>query len=284
VTSVPEQRQAPATADVAHHYDEMDDVYRQVWSEHAHHGLWRSWRDPLDKALDAVVDAAADAAGVTAGSQVVDIGSGYGATGRRLAQQRDARVTSFTISPKQHEYAVAADAGDGRLRQVLRDWLESGLPDASQDALIAVESIGHMPQTEALAECRRVLRPGGRLVILDLLAGDRVPRWQEGPLLRSMEQESHLVPLVTEAVLRRRLEDAGFVVDEVTDLTREVRSTWPRAVARLLRRLPTDAGVRKVMFSDAYDNQGFLLSILRMTIGYRVGAVRFAMLTAHVPD
>jgi tocopherol O-methyltransferase len=284
VTFVPEQRQAPATADVAHHYDEMDDVYRQVWSEHAHHGLWRSWRDPLEVALDAVVDVAADAAAVTEGSRVVDIGSGYGATGRRLARQRGAHVTSYTISAKQHAYAVAADAGDDRLHQELCDWLESGLPAGSQDALIAVESIGHMPQTEALAECRRVLRPGGRLVILDLLAGDHVKPWQEGPLLRSMEVESHLVPLVTEADFRRRLEDAGFVVDEVRDLTRQVRSTWPRAVARLLRRLPTDAGVRKVMFSDDYDNQGFLLSILRMTVGYRVGAVRFALVAAHLPD
>ena len=274
----------PVLADVATHYDEMDDVYREVWSDHAHHGLWRTGSESLQEALDAVVDVAADAAAVTAGTRVVDVGSGYGATGRRLAQERDARVTSFTISRRQHDFAVRADAGDHRLRQELRDWLDNGLPDASQDALIAIESIGHMDQAPALAECRRVLVPGGRLVVLDLLAGNDVPRWQVRPLLRKMEKESHLVPLVPETEFRHRLEAAGFVVDEVRDLTRGVRSTWPRAVAQILRRIPTDASVRKVLFSDEYENQGFLLSILRMTIGYRLGAVRFCLVSARVPD
>jgi tocopherol O-methyltransferase len=274
----------PVPADVATHYDEMDDVYREVWSDHAHHGLWHTGRESLQEALDAVVDVAADAASVGAGTRVVDVGSGYGATGRRLARGRDARVTSFTISERQHEFAVRADAGDHRLRQELRDWLDNGLADASQDALVAIESIGHMDQGPALAECRRVLVPGGRLVVLDLLAGDHVPRWQVRPLLRRMEKESHLVPLVAEAVFRERLEAAGFVVDEVRDLTRQVRSTWPRAVARILRRIPTEASVRKVLFSDEYENQGFLLSIVRMTLGYRLGAVRFCLVSAHVPD
>jgi hypothetical protein len=90
--------------------------------------------------------------------------------------------------------------------------------------------------------------------------------------------------LVPESAFRRRLEEAGFVVDEVRDLTKQVRSTWPRAVARLARRIPTDPGVRKVLFSSEYENQGFLLSILRMTVGYRLGAVRFCLVVAHKPE
>jgi tocopherol O-methyltransferase len=276
--------EVPTPQDVATHYDEMDDVYRRVWSDHAHHGLWYTGHESVEQALENLVDTAADAAGVTRGTRVVDVGSGYGATGRRLARLRDAVVTSFTISPRQYEFAVEADGDDERLHQELRDWLDSGLDDSSQDALIAVESIGHMEQEAALAECHRVLVPGGRLVILDLVGGDHVPDWQVIPLQRKMERESHLVPLVPESAFRRRLEEAGFVVDEVRDLTRQVRSTWPRAVARLARRIPTDPGVRKVLFSSEYENQGFLLSILRMTVGYRLGAVRFCLVVAHKPE
>src|SRR5688500_7725086 len=32
-------------ADVALHYDQLDAVYRQIWGEHVHHGLWQSGRE-----------------------------------------------------------------------------------------------------------------------------------------------------------------------------------------------------------------------------------------------
>lgn len=273
----------PAVEAVARHYDQMDDVYRQVWSDHAHHGWWRTGRESVAEAVNALVDLVGDAARVHAGTRVVDVGSGYGATGRRLARTRGADVVSLTLSPRQYQYARAVDAGKPRLRHVLGDWLSSPLPAAHFDAAIAIESIGHMAAQRALAECSRVLAPGGRLVIADLVAGDDVPDWQVGPLLRSMERESHLRPLPTEAEFRAQLVAAGFVVDEVQDLTRGVRSTWTRALWRLVRRLPIDPAVRRVLFSDEYDNQGFLRSILRMSAGYRLGAVRFCLIVAHKP-
>ncbi len=30
----------PSSTDVAEHYDELDWVYREIWGEHVHHGLW----------------------------------------------------------------------------------------------------------------------------------------------------------------------------------------------------------------------------------------------------
>ena len=34
-----------SAADVAGHYDELDAVYRAIWGEHVHHGLWRTGRE-----------------------------------------------------------------------------------------------------------------------------------------------------------------------------------------------------------------------------------------------
>jgi tocopherol O-methyltransferase len=273
----------PDVGDIARHYDEMDDVYRRVWSDHAHHGYWRTGRESVAEAVEALVDVVADAARVGAGSRVVDVGSGYGATGRRLARLRGAEVVSYTVSPRQHAYAAALDAGDPRLRHELRDWLANDLAAGSRDAAIAVESIGHMDAAAALGEIRRVLAPGGRLVVADLVAGDRVPRRLQKPLLREMERESHLRRLPTGAELRAQLEAAGFVVEDVADLTRGVRRTWPRAVARFARRLPSDRAVRRVIFSNDYENAGFMLSIARMTVGYRLRAIRFVVVTARKP-
>jgi tocopherol O-methyltransferase len=275
---------APRSEDIATHYDELDDAYRQIWSDHAHHGLWATGRESVDEAVQAVVDVTADAAGVGPGSQVIDLGSGYGATGRRLATTRDAEVTSLTISKRQHEYAIAADAGDPRLRQHLRDWSANELMTDGYDAVIAIESLGHLETAPALAEALRVLRPGGRIAVCDLVAGDKVPRLLERPLLRTMERESHLVRLSTIAQWRDEFTAAGFVVDETRDLTRGVRSTWPKGIRRLVSILYRNPDFRRTLFGGDYQNDGFIRSLIRMTIAQRLGVVRYYLVSAHKPE
>ena len=36
----------PPPAEVARHYDKLDELYRQVWGEHVHHGGWFPGDDP----------------------------------------------------------------------------------------------------------------------------------------------------------------------------------------------------------------------------------------------
>ncbi len=57
-------------ARVARHYDTLDGLYRAVWGEHVHHGLWPSG-DPADLAR-----LVADRAGIGPGDRVADDGCG----------------------------------------------------------------------------------------------------------------------------------------------------------------------------------------------------------------
>lgn len=150
---------------VADHYEDLDWVYREVWGEHVHHGLWRTGRESPAEAVEQLVELVAAAAGIAPGYSAVDIGCGYGATARQVASRHGARVLGLTITPAQFRYAVASGPAENP-SYLLKDWLENGLPDASFDAAYAIESTEHMEdKARAFSEAFRVLKPGGRFVI-----------------------------------------------------------------------------------------------------------------------
>jgi tocopherol O-methyltransferase len=267
---------------VARHYDALDRLYREIWGEHVHHGYWRTGRERPDEATRALVELVADAAGIGPGARVCDVGCGYGATARLLAAERGAEVVGLTISLAQHRHAAAALDGVDNPRILLRSWLENGLPDRSFDAVIAIESVSHMEDRErVLAECHRVLVPGGRLVVLDWLAGEQVAAWQRRALLAPICRDGRLPDLDTLRGYARLAASAGFVDVHAGDISARVWRTWPIVLARGARRLPADRELRRVVLDRSHAEHGFVAMTVRLLVGYATRAFRYGMVTAR---
>lgn len=270
---------------VARHYDLLDPWYRGLWGEHLHHGLWETREEPLETAVRRLAELAARHAGAGPAVRVLDLGCGYGGTSRLLAAEYGARVTGVTLSPVQYARAVASTS-DGNPAFLLADWLPdgAGLPDAAFDAVVAIESFSHMADADrALAEIHRVLRPGGRLVVLDWLAGPRprglVRRALLGPIARDA-----LVPGLRSAhATRSLLARAGFSVIEAEDLSRQVRPTWGTGLTRVGRRALTDPGTRAMLRDRAAPARSFVGAMARIAMGFRTGAFRYGLVTAERP-
>ncbi len=124
-----------------------------------------------ERAQLAKIDAVLDAAGVTAGSRVLEIGTGWGSLAIRAAQ-RGASVVSLTISAQQAELArerIEAAGVTDRVEVVLRDYRDE---HGRYDAVVSVEmieAVGEKFWPTYFAKIDEVLVPGGRAAIQAIL-------------------------------------------------------------------------------------------------------------------
>jgi tocopherol O-methyltransferase len=261
---------------VADHYDELDPMYRRIWGDHVHHGLWVTGRETSGVAVEALVDTVADRLGLLPGQACVDIGCGYGATARRLAVLRGVGVTGFTLSAGQARYAAAHGVSGVDIR--VGDWLANGLPDASFEAAWAIESSEHMADKPGFfAEAHRVLVPGGRMVVCAWLAGSSAGGWQIRHLLEPICREGRLPSMGTREEYEAMAAAAGFTVTGYEDVSRQVARTWWICAGRLLKALLTDREARR--FALHARNRVFLLSVPRVILAYLTGAMRYGIFT-----
>lgn len=141
--------------------------------------------------------------------RVLDLGCGTGLLSARLRRELPgARVVGADFSAGMLARAAARDPG---LRCVQATALALPFRDASFDAVTSTEAFHWFPdQRAALAECFRVLAPGGRLLVALVnpplaTIGDAVF------LASSLVGQPFRWP--TPQAMRALLEDAGFAVD-----------------------------------------------------------------------
>ena len=210
------------TARVAEKYDHAMYVaeVQEIWghSDFCNFGYWRPETIDHKQACENLVDALLAFIPEKHG-RILDVACGLGATTRHLARYYpQPQIVGVNISERQLGTARQKLPGSGFARM---DAVSLGFRDESFENIICVEAAFHFDTREHfLREAYRVLKPGGHLVLSDILAQRWLSRLRSSATVRNMT--------VGEDEYERTYAACGFRNVQVIDATTE-------AVTRLRR-------------------------------------------------
>ena len=131
-----------------------------------------------------------------AGERILEIGPGTGYYTLDLAQWiGDGKLDLLDIQPEMLEHTMRKVRSRGLTNVSSSQADATNLPyeDSSFDAVLLVTVFGEIPDGDtALREVRRVLKPGGRLIIGEIAVGD--PHFSRLSSLRARAERAGLAP------------------------------------------------------------------------------------------
>jgi SAM-dependent methyltransferase len=209
---------------------------------------------------------------------IVDLGCGIGASLCHLASQLDVHGTGVTVSPVQVAIAKSriADANlSSRVQCVEADYcdLPASIPPA--DLAYAIESFVHAPSARDFFEqCRRLIRPGGLLIICDDVRGADAAT-NGGRAVEEFCAGWHVNALLQPEELRALASAAGFEHEWTRDLTPflELRRWRDRAIGIMLGALKA-LGLGRKRFDDLAGGQALQTCLRHGWVRYELAVFR----------
>jgi len=174
---------------IIEHYDLVSPYYRSFWGEHLHHGYWIRGDESKEKAQLQLIEHLAQLANIKPGSDILDIGCGFGASSLYLAEHYNARVTGITISSVQVEMAIQSAAAQQLDSKFLLMDAEEMNFQKKFDVLWSVESISHyQDRRKFFASAAKLLKPGGSFAITDWFKKENLTREETGKFIEPIEK------------------------------------------------------------------------------------------------
>ncbi|WP_159942346.1 MULTISPECIES: cyclopropane-fatty-acyl-phospholipid synthase family protein [unclassified Nocardiopsis] len=269
---------AGARRHISHHYDLSNDLFAlfldrtMTYSAALFMENGPRDRESLARAQERKIDRLLDGAGVTGGTELLEIGTGWGELAVRAAR-RGARVTTVTLSSEQRDLAaerVAAAGLTGRVEVLLCDYRDV---TGSYDAVVSVEmieAVGEHYWPVYFAALDRLVRPGGRVGLQSITMDHAMMRASRGSYtwIHKYIFPGGLIPSVRAVEERLRAGTSLTITDRLAfgphyaDTLRVWRGSFTEAKERVRELGFDDTFVRMWFFYLAYCEAGFRSGVL----------------------
>ena len=256
-------------------YDESASMTNLLNEGQVHLSYWYGEEDttPLREASRRITRKVAEALNLRPGDRVLDAGCGLGLPALDVAETTGEDVTGVTVSHAEVDAATARAAAawmQQRVHYQRADYMALPFPDASFDAVLAMESLIHAPDLgRVLSELHRVLRPGGRVGLVDYTVESEASAREVEEFFSALGLNN----LLTLPGWIARFAAAGFAVEEYTQCGPRVFGMGPKYIEAA-------RGVRESVIaqfgSEAYEGlEGGLSGFFEISsgrIGYAIAA------------
>ena len=282
--------------DIREFYDASSGLWEQIWGEHMHHGYYgKNGNYKLDRrqAQIELIEELLLWSGCTVNrindlnnppENVIDVGCGIGGSTLHLAEKFGCNATGITLSPVQASRAKerAKEAGlDGKVNFEVANALDLPFADDTFDLVWSLESGEHMPdKAKFLAECYRVLKPGGKMIFAtwchretNSFAGELTP--SEIAHLKEIYRVYCLPYVISLSEYRAIATECGFTNLKADDWSTAVAPFWDVVIDSAI----TPQAVVGLVQAGWQTIQG-ALSLNLMSRGYDRGLIRFGLINA----
>lgn len=170
-----EARKAEYATLTRHYYNLGTDLYEYGWGQSFHFCRF-AYGEPFYQAIARHEHYLAAKIGIKDGDKVLDVGCGVGGPAREIAKFTGAHITGLNNNDYQIERATRYAKKEGMANQltfVKGDFMQMSFPEASFDAVYAIEATVHAPSLEGVySQIYRVLKPGGVFGVYEWLMTD----------------------------------------------------------------------------------------------------------------
>jgi ubiquinone/menaquinone biosynthesis C-methylase UbiE len=247
-----------------------DSHIAQVFQRHLH---WGYFARPVEGEVsdetflvgaEAMTERVCAAAGVRDGQRILEVGCGFGGTIAHMNERLSScEIVGLNIDERQVKRAreLVTARPTNRVQFVVGDACAIPFEDASFAVVMAVECIFHFPsRRKFLSEARRVLRPGGKLMVSDFIVNaskfDEMSDWMDANPDAQGTFFGSMTPAISSETYARLGQARKLTLIEDDDITVESMPTYPW-MRRVYGQNGMTEAVKTVVFLEELTRRGF---------------------------
>jgi ubiquinone/menaquinone biosynthesis C-methylase UbiE len=192
----------------------------------------------------------AEQMGLSNDARVLDVGSGLGGPARTVAEAYSCHVTGVDLTQAFCDAAQIMSGWVGLSNQVefqQGDATNLAIADNEFDAAMTIHVAMNIPAKDRMySEARRVVRPGGRFAVYDVLQGEGGDVYFPVPWAR----EPSISHLATPDEMESLLASAGFEILDTHDSTDESQGWFEAMTARMAESGPPPVTFQSFLGGD----------------------------------